>query len=40
VSVFPNAPDKLYDDDVVPSRRFNFPPFVNWGLTVGLMYYP
>ena len=41
VSVFPDAVFKLQEEDAVPANpRFNFPPSVNWGLTVGLMYYP
>lgn len=41
VSVFPGAADKLRADHTVRAgTSFNFPPALNWGLTVGLMYYP
>jgi hypothetical protein len=41
VSIFPDAVAQLRKEGTVPEDpSYNFPPSVNWGLTVGLMYYP
>jgi hypothetical protein len=41
VTVYPGATDRLREDGRVPAETsFNFPPSVNWGLTVGMLYYP
>lgn len=41
VSIFPDAVAQLREEGIVPENpSYNFPPSLNWGLTVGLMYYP
>jgi hypothetical protein len=41
VSIFPDAIARLREEGAVPENpSYNFPPSLNWGLTVGLMYYP
>jgi hypothetical protein len=41
VSIFPDAVARLREEGIVPENpSYNFPPSLNWGLTVGLMYYP
>ncbi len=41
VTIYPDAADRLREDGRVPAETsFNFPPAINWGLTVGILYYP
>lgn len=41
VTIYPGAADRLRENGWVPAEpSFNFPPSINWGLTVGMLYYP
>jgi hypothetical protein len=41
VTIYPDAAERLREGGTVPEgTSFNFPPALNWGLTVSLLYYP
>jgi hypothetical protein len=40
ISYYPRASDNLRGDQVPVGTRFNFPPELGYGLSVGLLYYP
>ena len=40
ITVYPKASDRLRGDRLPGGTEFNFPPELNYGLTVNLLYYP
>jgi len=40
VAVYPGAADRLRGDEVPQGSSFNFPPSLNWGFNVNVLYYP
>lgn len=40
LTAYPGAADRLLGDRVPEGSKFNFPPWLNWGLNVSLFYYP
>lgn len=40
LTVYPRAAERLRGDEVPPGSSFNFPPWLNWGFNVSVLYYP
>jgi uncharacterized membrane protein YfcA len=40
ISLYPDARDRLNGEQVPEGTSYNFPPELNWGLSVQVLYYP